>query len=78
MRLRDLKDFVRSHDLPPILKTRMQEYFMTSYSVNMGIDTTEVSIKNNFLKQKKIIHKFFVDCFWFVLLSQINKCVNLV
>lgn len=52
MRLRDLKDFVRSHDLPPILKTRMQEYFMTSYSVNMGIDTTEVRIKNNFLKQK--------------------------
>ncbi|XP_071822601.1 voltage-gated inwardly rectifying potassium channel KCNH3-like isoform X2 [Apostichopus japonicus] len=42
MRLRDLKDFVRSHDLPPILKTRMQEYFMTSYSVNMGIDTTEM------------------------------------
>ncbi|XP_054749999.2 potassium voltage-gated channel subfamily H member 8-like [Lytechinus pictus] len=41
-KLRDLKDFVRSHHIPPALKTRMQEYFMTSWSINMGIDTTEM------------------------------------
>ena len=42
-KVRDLKDFIKSHHLPPPLKRRMQEYFGTMWSVSMGIDTTDVS-----------------------------------
>ncbi|XP_033629263.1 potassium voltage-gated channel subfamily H member 8-like isoform X1 [Asterias rubens] len=42
LKLRDLKDFVTSHHIPANLKTRMNEYFNTSWSNNMGIDTMEM------------------------------------
>ncbi|XP_072033698.1 voltage-gated delayed rectifier potassium channel KCNH8-like isoform X2 [Amphiura filiformis] len=41
-KVRDLKDFIKSHHLPPPLKRRMQEYFGTMWSVSMGIDTTDM------------------------------------
>ena len=40
---RDLKDFFKVHHIPKPLKTRMQEFFQTTWSVNSGIDTNEVS-----------------------------------
>jgi len=39
----DLKDFFRTHHIPRPLKQRMQEYFQTTWSLNSGIDTQEVS-----------------------------------
>ena len=39
---RDLKDFFRTHHIPPPLKQRMQEYFQTTWSLNSGIDPQEV------------------------------------
>ncbi|XP_071942761.1 voltage-gated delayed rectifier potassium channel KCNH8-like [Antedon mediterranea] len=39
---KDLKDFIQSHNIPLDLKNRMQDYFQTSWSVNMGIDTIEM------------------------------------
>ncbi|XP_038048828.1 potassium voltage-gated channel subfamily H member 8-like isoform X2 [Patiria miniata] len=45
LKLRDLKDFVRSHHIPADLKTRMNEYFNTSWSNNMGIDTMEMLLR---------------------------------
>jgi len=40
---RDLKDFFRTHHIPRPLKQRMQEYFQTTWSLNSGIDTQEVT-----------------------------------
>ena len=40
---RDLKDFFRAHHIPKPLKQRMQEYFQTTWSLNSGIDTQEVT-----------------------------------
>ena len=40
---RDLKDFFRAHHIPKPLKQRMQEYFQTTWSINSGINTVEVS-----------------------------------
>ncbi len=39
---RDLKDFLRAHHIPKPLKTRMQEYFQTTWTLNSGIETKEV------------------------------------
>ena len=39
---KDLKDFFRTHHIPKDLKTRMQEYFQTMWSLNSGIDPSEV------------------------------------
>ena len=39
---RDLKDFFRAHHVPKPLKTRMKEYFQTTWSVNRGINLQEV------------------------------------
>ncbi|XP_070569928.1 voltage-gated delayed rectifier potassium channel KCNH8-like isoform X3 [Ptychodera flava] len=39
---RDLKDFVRSHNIPKPLKQRIMEYFMTSWSMTNGIDTHDM------------------------------------
>ncbi|XP_033101746.1 potassium voltage-gated channel subfamily H member 8-like isoform X2 [Anneissia japonica] len=39
---KDLKDFIQSHNVPLDLKNRMQDYFQTSWSVNMGIDEIEM------------------------------------
>lgn len=41
---RDLKDFLRAHHIPKLLKQRMQEYFQTTWSLNSGIDVHEVTI----------------------------------
>jgi hypothetical protein len=41
---RDLKDFTILHSVPKQLKHRMQDYFQTMWSLNHGIDPTEVSI----------------------------------
>lgn len=42
-RTKDLKDFIRVHHLPQQLKQRMLEYFQTTWSVNNGIDSNEVT-----------------------------------
>lgn len=42
-RTKDLKDFIRVHHLPQSLKQRMLEYFQTTWSVNNGIDSNEVT-----------------------------------
>ncbi|XP_064646364.1 potassium voltage-gated channel subfamily H member 8-like isoform X12 [Lineus longissimus] len=39
---RDLKDFTRVHHIPKPLKQRMQEFFQTMWSINHGIDTSEI------------------------------------
>ncbi|XP_077997562.1 voltage-gated delayed rectifier potassium channel KCNH8-like [Glandiceps talaboti] len=41
-RERDLKEFVRSHNIPKPLKQRIMEYFMTSWSMTNGIDTHDM------------------------------------
>ena len=41
-KIRDLKDFFRTHHIPKPLKQRMQEYFQTMWSLNSGIDPSEV------------------------------------
>ena len=40
---KDLKDFTILHSLPKNLKQRMQDYFQTMWSLNHGIDPTEVA-----------------------------------
>lgn len=53
-RTKDLKDFIRVHRLPKALEQRMMECFQTTWSVNNGIDVSEVGgtkcIKNDKLK----------------------------
>ena len=39
---RDLKDFFRAHHVPKPLKTRMKEYFQTTWLINRGINLGEV------------------------------------
>lgn len=41
-RTKDLKDFIRVHRLPKGLEQRMMECFQTTWSVNNGIDVSEV------------------------------------
>uniref|UniRef100_A0A3B4FG93 Potassium voltage-gated channel, subfamily H (eag-related), member 3 n=1 Tax=Pundamilia nyererei TaxID=303518 RepID=A0A3B4FG93_9CICH len=41
-RTKDLKDFIRVHRLPKVLEQRMMECFQTTWSVNNGIDVSEV------------------------------------
>ncbi len=41
-RTKDLKDFIRVHRLPKALAQRMLECFQTTWSVNNGIDVSEV------------------------------------
>lgn len=41
-RTKDLKDFIRVHRLPKALEQRMMECFQTNWSVNNGIDVSEV------------------------------------
>lgn len=38
---RDLKDFLKLHQIPKELKQRMQDYFQTMWSLNHGIDIHE-------------------------------------
>lgn len=51
-RTKDLKDFIRVHRLPKALEQRMMECFQTTWSVNNGIDVSEVrgaQCRNGFL-----------------------------
>ncbi|TNN52777.1 Potassium voltage-gated channel subfamily H member 4 [Liparis tanakae] len=41
-RMKDLKDFIRVHRLPHLLKQRMLEYFQATWSVNNGINANEL------------------------------------
>ncbi|XP_075941609.1 potassium voltage-gated channel subfamily H member 4a [Anarhichas minor] len=41
-RMKDLKDFIRVHRLPQLLKQRMLEYFQATWSVNNGINANEL------------------------------------
>lgn len=41
-RTKDLKDFIRVHRLPKAIEQRMMECFQTTWSVNNGIDVSEV------------------------------------
>lgn len=43
-RTKDLKDFIRVHRLPKALEQRMMECFQTTWSVNNGIDVSEVGV----------------------------------
>lgn len=43
-RTKDLKDFIRVHRLPKALEQRMMECFQTTWSVNNGIDVSEVGL----------------------------------
>lgn len=52
-KVRDLKDFIKSHHLPPDLKRRMQEYFGTMWSNCMGIDTA--AVRPNKMKGKQLV-----------------------
>lgn len=45
-RTKDLKDFIRVHRLPKALEQRMLECFQTTWSVNNGIDVSEVSFSS--------------------------------
>ena len=40
---RDLKHFTEVHNVPKQLKQRMQDYFQTVWSINHGIDVSQVS-----------------------------------
>ena len=50
---KDLKDFSVLHAVPKNLKQRMQDYFQTMWSLNHGIDPTEVNLS--------LIHLFARD-----------------
>ncbi|KAG9348700.1 hypothetical protein JZ751_029017 [Albula glossodonta] len=41
-RTKDLKDFIRVHRLPKALEQRVMECFQTTWSVNNGIDVSEL------------------------------------
>jgi hypothetical protein len=40
---RDLKDFLKLHQIPSELKQRVEDYFQTMWALNHGIDPHEVS-----------------------------------
>lgn len=48
-RTKDLKDFIRVHRLPKALEQRMLECFQTTWSVNNGIDVSEVGFSSSVL-----------------------------
>lgn len=52
-RTKDLKDFIRVHRLPKALEQRMMECFQTTWSVNNGIDVSEVSGPYCYIQKKK-------------------------
>ena len=45
---RDLKDFLKLHQIPAELKQRVEDYFQTMWSLNHGIDPHEVIIELNY------------------------------
>ena len=42
----DLKQFTEVHNMPKQLKQRMQDYFQSVWSINHGIDVTEVKFNS--------------------------------
>jgi hypothetical protein len=62
-RTKDLKDFIRVHHLPQQLKQRMLEYFQTTWSVNNGIDSNEVTFISHvdIFRQKTHILRYNQD-----------------
>jgi len=40
---RDLKDFLKLHQIPSELKQRVEDYFQTMWALNHGIDPHEVN-----------------------------------
>jgi len=59
---KDLKDFTILHSVPKNLKTRMQDYFQTMWSLNHGIDPHEVSPKQYIFELTKKLA--FSNRFW--------------
>lgn len=51
-RTKDLKDFIRVHRLPKAMEQRMLECFQTTWSVNNGIDVSEVRREFTFASTK--------------------------
>ena len=69
---KDLKDFSVLHAVPKNLKQRMQDYFQTMWSLNHGIDPTEVNLflihlfARDFLmvKNSELFKSFYVYFTW--------------
>ena len=59
---KDLKDFTILHSVPKNLKMRMQDYFQTMWSLNHGIDPTEVS--QYYAKYRMNVIGVFFYRFW--------------
>lgn len=55
-RTKDLKDFIRVHRLPKALEQRMMECFQTTWSVNNGIDVSEVRLASDIPTQSRSPH----------------------
>ena len=41
----EIKQFIKLHHIDGDLKRRIEDYFLTNWSVSKGVDTNEVSIK---------------------------------
>lgn len=57
-RMKDLKDFIRVHRLPQLLKQRMLEYFQSTWSVNNGINANEVGKESRISNHLPVIEHF--------------------
>ena len=78
---RDLKHFTEVHNVPKQLKQRMQDYFQTVWSINHGIDVSQVSsIVNGFItlnNNQAIQGESFVGLFLSDILSIVAQPLNL-
>lgn len=73
-RTKDLKDFIRVHRLPKAMEQRMLECFQTTWSVNNGIDVSEVRRRFSSLKHMcntKICECVITQCRQFNFLKDI-------
>lgn len=61
-RTKDLKDFIRVHRLPKALEQRMLECFQTTWSVNNGIDVSEVRGELQFTSAKENMSMAVLYC----------------
>lgn len=43
-KVQDLKEFIEVHRIPKTLKSRMEDFFQTTWAINRGIDVPEVGI----------------------------------
>ena len=60
---RDLKHFTEVHNVPKQLKQRMQDYFQTVWSINHGIDVSQVSSRDSLLSTTTSLKR---KCFVFL------------